>query len=619
MSDRPRFRLRAGHRHPRRAAAAAVVSLAVVGTGLGVAPTSTAAPAGCDTAVPVDSLTRGDAVTGLTVTSGSTPESFDGEILGVVQDGIAPGLDMIMADMTSSTIDEVGIWQGMSGSPVYDDSGDLIGAVAYGLAWGPSSIAGITPAADMLELLDTPAAPAARRTLRRAATQDTVAVPPRLARAVASTGEAAADEASEGLSRLPMPVAVSGVSQERMSLVRKSLDLGPGVRVKRATSGVAADADPGDPIVPGGNLASSLSYGDISALGVGTATIVCDGKVVAFGHPMTFGGTSTMSMHNADAVHIQPDPVGPGFKVANASAPLGTITQDRLAGIFGPSGALPDYTDVSSSLTAALSTGPKSRDGLTRISEPDYVPDLVATHLLANQDRVFDAIGAGSSRLGWTITGTREGGRTFEVSRTDKFVSEWDISFEGTWDLYDALYRITQNDVEDVTITDVTQTGALKESSASWKVAEVRMHRQGAFRPVPARRPILVRPGVTRYFRVTLNSRELGTRKVFIPLTMPRDAGRKSGMIEILGGNSYFDESSFDDFFFGDFSTGPSKSLDQIIESVESAPRNDRVLAKVTFFGKGRPTSLSQRPASTVVNGGKTFQVQSLGKRGRRR
>jgi hypothetical protein len=36
----------------------------------------------------------------------------------------------------------------MSGSPVYAADGRLIGAVAYGLA-GASTIAGITPAADM--------------------------------------------------------------------------------------------------------------------------------------------------------------------------------------------------------------------------------------------------------------------------------------------------------------------------------------------------------------------------------------------------------------------------------------------------------------------------------------
>src|SRR3954454_7416981 len=46
----------------------------------------------------------------------------------------------------------------MSGSPVYAEDGRLIGAVSYGLAFGPSPVAGVTLAADMQQLLgDVPA------------------------------------------------------------------------------------------------------------------------------------------------------------------------------------------------------------------------------------------------------------------------------------------------------------------------------------------------------------------------------------------------------------------------------------------------------------------------------
>ena len=68
----------------------------------------------------------------------------------MLQDGIAPDVDMVMMRLTSPEIDRVGgIWQGMSGSPVYAADGRLIGAVAYGLSWGPSPVAGVTPFADM--------------------------------------------------------------------------------------------------------------------------------------------------------------------------------------------------------------------------------------------------------------------------------------------------------------------------------------------------------------------------------------------------------------------------------------------------------------------------------------
>ena len=55
-----------------------------------------------------------------------------------------------------------------------------------------------------------------------------------------------------------------------------------------------------DDVVAGGNLAASFSYGDITRRGVGTATSVCDGQVVGFGHPMDFRGETTMSLHPAE-------------------------------------------------------------------------------------------------------------------------------------------------------------------------------------------------------------------------------------------------------------------------------------------------------------------------------
>ena len=146
-----------------RAAAAALTGLALLGGGAAItsSPANAAPPAeDCKAAVPITEVARGNPVTGLTVDTGTVPEGFTGEILGVINDGIAPGLDMVMARLDSAEINRVGIWQGMSGSPVYAEDGRLIGAVAYGLAWGASPIAGITPFEDMDDYLGGAAAPA---------------------------------------------------------------------------------------------------------------------------------------------------------------------------------------------------------------------------------------------------------------------------------------------------------------------------------------------------------------------------------------------------------------------------------------------------------------------------
>jgi SpoIVB peptidase S55 len=97
-------------------------------------------------------LIRRLAGTGYTISSGTTPKPFTARVIGVLKDGIAPGLDMIIVETDSPAIrDAGGIWAGMSGSPVYTSDGRLLGAVAYGLSGAPSRIGGITPAEEMLK------------------------------------------------------------------------------------------------------------------------------------------------------------------------------------------------------------------------------------------------------------------------------------------------------------------------------------------------------------------------------------------------------------------------------------------------------------------------------------
>ena len=80
--------------------------------------------------------------TGWTVVEGSDPVSFDVEILGVLPDGIAPGVDFILVHTSGPVIDETGgIAAGFSGSPVYI-GGDLVGAIAYGFSAADQTFGG---------------------------------------------------------------------------------------------------------------------------------------------------------------------------------------------------------------------------------------------------------------------------------------------------------------------------------------------------------------------------------------------------------------------------------------------------------------------------------------------
>ena len=318
-----------------------MASLALLGSGAAstTAPAQSTPPAqDCAEAYPVADITEGMVVDGLTVTQGTEPTAFTGAVIGVLDDGIAPGVDMILADLANTSgdpaddtrIDEVGgIWQGMSGSPVYAEDGRLLGAVAYGLSWGPSTVAGITPYDEMDDYLPGVAAQRAD-------------VSGSMARKIAARSDVSARQASSGMKQLRVPLTINGLSQKRLNQARND-ERGDylhsqgraGTLIGAAGRGIAAD--PSD-VVDGGNLGAAMSYGTITAGGVGTVTDRCGDELVGFGHPMMFAGSTSLGLMPADALLVQPESLGAPFKVANLGEPAGTISQDRLTGITGTVG-----------------------------------------------------------------------------------------------------------------------------------------------------------------------------------------------------------------------------------------------------------------------------------------
>src|SRR6187551_2522153 len=111
------------------ALASIVVSGALIAIpGIAAQAATTQCPASLPTAAAVDGLTG----TGYTVERGTEPAPFKATVLGRITDGIAPGIDMIMAELDSPALTRSGgVWAGMSGSPVYASGGQLIGSVSY--------------------------------------------------------------------------------------------------------------------------------------------------------------------------------------------------------------------------------------------------------------------------------------------------------------------------------------------------------------------------------------------------------------------------------------------------------------------------------------------------------
>src|SRR5690349_7580942 len=95
----------------------------------------------------VDDIRPGMVGIGHTVFNGTHVEEFKANIIGVLQNMIGPGRNLILAKLEGGPLAQTGVIAGMSGSPVYVD-GKLIGAVSYALGSFPKEpIAGITPIA----------------------------------------------------------------------------------------------------------------------------------------------------------------------------------------------------------------------------------------------------------------------------------------------------------------------------------------------------------------------------------------------------------------------------------------------------------------------------------------
>ncbi|KAA1429393.1 SpoIVB peptidase S55 domain-containing protein [Nocardioides antri] len=543
-------------------------------TGAHAAPTPD-----CATAFPVADLTDGQTVNGLTVSSGTTPEPFTGEVLGVLEDGIAPGLDMIMMRLDSPAIaDAGGIWQGMSGSPVYDDAtGDLIGAVAYGLAWGTTPVAGVTPFEDMDDYLAPPLA--AKVEVTRAE-----------ARAISATGEVTTSQAEQGFRRLPVPMGISGVDVDRLA----GADRKP--YINRNATGIGrsnpAAAD-GDALVAGGNLAAALSLGDVTSAGVGTVTSVCDGRLVGFGHPMRFAGPTSYGLAAADAIYIQEDPLGVPFKLANIGELAGTITDDRLTGISGALGPVPEAIPFTSDLTF----GTRHRVGETDVLVAESLAGIVFGGSVGNHDRVFDEIGRGSEVQTWMIEGTDATGAPFSVTYSDRYLANFDLAYEASYGLADVVWVLSR--LAGVEITSVASIGDISRETDSYSVRKVEQKRRSGWVNV-TKKAASIQAGRTLRLRVTLVS---GTATTTVPVSLdiPKRLAGSRGSMAAIGGNEIYSEDIFE-----------ADTLEDVLAALEDSTRNDQVESDFRI-GRGERklrTSLVSEELDLVVDGAKFIDIR---------
>jgi hypothetical protein len=290
---------------------------------------------------------------GLTVFKGTEPERFDVEVIGVLHH-FRPGQELILIKTPHPRLDVVKTVRGMSGSPIYLD-GRLAGAYAYSLAaFEVEPVAGVTPIDLMLTEMRRPIPPgfwppigggplaaAGAPTMRpgdaRGALTAFDGAPGTYdlrehARQLAERLGLAPDP-GRGIVPAATPLMMSGVGDRAAAALRKlvePLGLEP---VQGGGGGGSNDPTAPSHFVNGGGLGVQLARGDVSVMGLGTATYVDGaGKVAGFGHPMLNGGAEAIPACIGRVLWINASAQA-SHKVGECARGLGTLVQDRQTAI----------------------------------------------------------------------------------------------------------------------------------------------------------------------------------------------------------------------------------------------------------------------------------------------
>jgi hypothetical protein len=508
-------------------------------------------------------------------------------VLGVLKDGIEPGVDMIMMRLSSSEIDRVGgIWEGMSGSPVYASDGRLIGAVAYGLAYGTTPVAGITPYEDMVKYAGTPPSPVR------------VQVPTSAARTIARSTDVTAAQADQGFTELKVPTGIAGLGPRvlardtgRPYLAKHAYVAG---RAGRSDSPTAAEMLAGD------NLTATVSTGDVLQGAVGTITSVCNGTVVGFGHPLIFSGQTTYGMAGADALYIQEDPLGVPFKLANIGSTVGVVNQDRMTGIAGQLLVDPPSLPVTSKVTYTPDGGvARSRTGRSDVQLPIAAAGTANYEMILNHQAVLDAYQKGSERQSWTVEG-HTATRQFSFTGGNRYTDGADITFASVWDLPDLVWLLSN--VDGVTLDRVVVRSNVTDSTSTLKIAGLDQLRGGSWHSIGSGSPVLVRAGGTATLRLVYAGASHPTGPAF-RVAVPARAAGMTGRLSVAQADGFPFEQSF------------PHTLGGVKKLVDGAVRNDQAQVFLEAFGgKGRPVEVrtSTPKDNEVIQGHAAFKVKVL-------
>jgi len=399
-----------------------------------------------DTILPIDQIKIGMKGKGKTVFVEDKIEEFDVEILGVIRN-YQPKRSLILAKLKGSFVDDAGVIQGMSGSPVYVN-GKLIGAVAYSIGTFPKeALAGITPIGEMLSISGEKPPKSSYSVpipVKKHITLD------ELYEMNKSFFSSNSTTFIEGQAFVPLhvPLVFSGFSTrvfEKTKPIFKKLGFNP---IKTGASNQPQEkiTFPDITLEAGDPVAAQLISGDMNMSAIGTVTHVDGENVLAFGHPLYNLGAVDYAMTKAKVLTVAPS-LDISFKIASADALVGRFSQDRSTGVFGELGKMPRLIPLNVKLI--------NGNGETQDIKTNLVDDKILTPFLVNSV-VSNILLSEERALGDLSLGLRgniflENGMSIQLE--DFFSGTFDTSATNLSSLVTSvIYFLTNNEYEDLGI-----------------------------------------------------------------------------------------------------------------------------------------------------------------------
>ena len=369
---------------------------------------------------------------GKTVVQGTTIEDFDVEVLSIIPQP-SPTSTLIMVRVSGEAIERSGgIASGMSGSPVYIDN-KLLGAIGYGYEYSDHRIGLVTPAAQMLALLEN------------VPINNELIIP-------------------SGFSEIKTPLMVSGIQGRALKMLKDTFEpynaaVIPGV------SGIVDQFNSSE-LEPGSAFAVQLLRGDFQVAAFGTITEIDEhNRFVGFGHPFLHKGNVNYFVAPAVIHQTLPNLEFP-FKIASAGPSAGTVYQDRAAGVGG---VLHYYSDYIPIMITVEDVTRNIQDSyrVESIVDDSLINALAISSAYQGVDSTLDRIGAGTAyvRVEFFVRDLLN-----PIIRENMFYSDTDIAVWALSDLSEGIDLITSNTLQHVELEKINTEIVIKDER---KTAEI--------------------------------------------------------------------------------------------------------------------------------------------------